>query len=339
MNTKPIRTGLLSFGMSGKVFHAPFLDLHPGFELTAVVERSVKKASSLYPLIRSVDSVDELLADTSLELVVVNTPNNLHVEHVRKALLAGKHVLVEKPFAPTVEDAVELYALAAEKGLKLLPYQNRRYDTDFLAVREVVESGVLGSLIEVHIRFDRYRPEIGPKKFKEEPLPGSGLLFDLGPHLLDQVITLFGKPSSWTRTLGTFRENTKVDDYAHLHLSYADGMQVYVTASMLTVDAPPAYQLFGSKGTYSKKRTDPQEAQLVAGMKPDDAKYGCERPGDEGLLWLIDEKDSKKFERTKLTNSTYNRLFEDVYGCIRLGAAFSVSEEDIMLQMNILSHE
>lgn len=336
MNTTPIKTGMLSYGMSGKVFHAPFLHAHPGFELCAVLERSVQKAAETYPGIRSFATLDELLAEPSIELVVVNTPNHTHFEFGMKALEAGKHVLMEKPFATSVDEARTLFDEARKRNLCLLPYQNRRYDTDYLSVKQVLDSGVLGNLTEVHIRFDRYRPEIGPKKFKENPIPGSGLLFDLGPHLLDQVIALFGKPESWSKTLGFFREHTQVDDYAHLHLSYPDGLQVFVTASMLTVEAPPAYQLFGSRGTYSKHRTDPQEAQLVGGMKPEDPAYGRELPGDEGCLWRVDESGAKLFERMPCTHSTYLHVFEDVYQSIRNGKAYPVSEEVLLEQLSLL---
>lgn len=337
MNATPIKTGILSFGMSGKVFHAPFLNLHPGFELCSVVERHQKAATQLYPNIRSYDCVDDLLTDPELELVVVNTPNDTHFAFVQKALQAGKHVLVEKPFATSPDEARMLFEEAKIRGLCVLPYQNRRYDTDFKAVKEIIASGKLGRLVEVQFRFDRYRPEIGPKKFKENPVSGSGLLFDLGPHLLDQVITLFGKPEKWTRTLGYFRENTQVDDYAHLQLSYSDGMQVYVTASMLTVDAPPAYQLFGSKGTFSKYRTDPQEPQLVSGMTPDRATYGYESSGEEGRLILIDSTGSKVVEQTPLQHASYMQTFEDVFQTIRGGVEYPVSQADVLLQLEILT--
>jgi len=336
MNQKPIKTGILSFGMSGKVFHAPFLHLHPGFELSAMVERSEKKAFNDYPDIRSYDSVDGLLSDAELELVVVNTPNDTHAEYIEKALQAGKHVLVEKPFVTNPIEARRLFEKAKSLNLCLLPYQNRRFDTDFLSVKSVVESGALGTLVEVHFRFDRYRPQIGPKKFKENPIPGSGLLFDLGPHLLDQVISLFGRPDKWTKTVGFFREQTQVDDYAQLQLSYASGLQVFVTASLLTLEALPSFQLYGSTGTYFKGRTDPQETQLLGGMTPDNPLYGRELHGDEGRLWLVDKNGSKNLALTALSNSTYMQLFEEVYQSIRFGAAYPVREEDILLQLTML---
>jgi predicted dehydrogenase len=337
MQTAPIKTGILSFGMSGNVFHAPFLHAHPGFDLVAVTERSAKKAAEIYPEIHSYDSVNELLADESLELIVVNTPNHLHAEHALKAMQAGKHVLMEKPFATNVVEANRLFETARTCGVQLLPYQNRRYDTDFKDVRQIVAAGTLGRLVEVHIRFDRYRPEIGPKKFKEEPVPGSGLLYDLGPHLLDQVLSLFGKPTSWHKTLGHFRENTQVDDFFHVQLSYADGMQVFVTADMLTVEAPPAYHLLGSQGSFVKFRTDPQEAQLVAGMTPLQPAYGCETQGNEGRLVYFDEKGQKVVEHLPLQQSSYMQVFEDVFKTLRQGADYPVRKEEILWQLEIMS--
>ncbi|MDD4921648.1 MAG: Gfo/Idh/MocA family oxidoreductase, partial [Bacteroidales bacterium] len=209
----PIKTGLLSFGMSGKIFHSPFLTVHDGFQLTAVVERSMKKAQAEYPNIKSYDSVNELLADPEIELVVVNTPNPTHYEYALNALQAGKHVLLEKPFTVNSAEAKQLFEEARKFNRHILPYQNRRFDSDYLSVREVLASGKLGRLVEMHIRFDRYRQTIGPKAAQETQVPGSGLMYNLGPHLLDAVIAIFGKPLHWRKTLGYFRKNTLVDDY------------------------------------------------------------------------------------------------------------------------------
>ena len=194
-----IKTGLLSFGMSGKIFQAPFIDRHEGFELTAVTERSKKLAQNIYPHITSYNSVEELLADGSIELVVVNTPNFTHHEFAIQALRAGKHVLLEKPFATSVEEAKGIFEEARRQDRYVLAYHNRRHDSDFRSVKEVVASGLLGQLTEVYIRFDRYRPGIGQKAFKEtKDTAGSGLLYDLGPHLIDGLLSLFGMPESYS---------------------------------------------------------------------------------------------------------------------------------------------
>lgn len=336
MKKAPIKTGILSFGMSGKVFHAPFLNLHPGFELTAVVERSEKKALQFYPDIRSYDSVDALLDDPDIELVVVTTPTQTHFEFALKALQAGKHVLQEKPFTITSEQAITLFREAKERDLHILPYQNRRFDTDFLSVREVLSSGRLGKLVEVHVRFDRYRPQIGPKLFKELPIPGSGLMYDLGPHLLDQVLCLFGMPLRYSKTLGNNREKTQVDDFMHFHLEYPNGLQVFATANMLVVDVQPAYVLHGSKGSFVKYRTDVQEKQLVAGMTPDNPLYGLEEAGSEGLLCVVSSNGDILRNQTPLFKSTYLDLFEAVYRTIRFGEPYFVTENQVIQQLTML---
>lgn len=336
MNTTPIKTGILSFGMSGKVFHAPFLNMHPGFELTAVVERSEKKALYFYPDIRSYDSVDGLLSDPEIELVVVTTPTPTHFEFALKALQAGKHVLQEKAFAITSEQAFTLFREAKERNLHILPYQNRRFDTDFLSVREVLATGQLGKLVEVHVRFDRYRPEIGPKAFKETPIPGSGLMYDLGPHMLDQVLSTFGMPLRYSKTLGHNREKTQVDDFVYFHLEYPQGLQVFVTANMLVVDVQPAYIMHGSKGSYVKHRTDVQEKQLVADMVPGDPLYGLEEAGSEGLLSVVSSDGGILRSQTPLLKSSYVDLFDAVYRTIRLGEPYFVTEEQVIQQLYML---
>lgn len=333
---KPINTGLLSFGTSGRLFHFPFLMVHDGFLLTAVVERSVKKIQLQYPDIKSYNAVDELLADPDIELVVINTPNDTHFEFALKALRAGKHVLVEKPFTVNSSQAKQLFQEAKACNRCILPYQNRRYDSDFLSVKDVIDSGRLGKLEEMHLRFDRFRKNIGPKVFQETQIPGSGLLYNLGPHLLDAVISVFGKPLSWTKTLGHFRENTLVDDYAHIHLTYPEELQVYITTGLLIVDPQPAFILHGTKGSYVKQRTDAQEQQLMKGMSPDDPQFGLEEKGKEGILSTIAEDGTLLREKILPARSSYLNVFDRVYQTIRDGKPYPVTEDQIIQQLEIL---
>lgn len=333
---KPIKTGILSFGMSGKLFHAPFVAAHPGFDLYAVVERSEKTAQLRFPELKSYDSVDELIADPEIELVIINTPNYTHFEFAQKALRAGKHVLVEKPFTVTVEEAELLFREAKEHNLHILPYQNRRYDSDFLAAKEIVDSKKLGQIVEAHIRYDRYRYTIGPKVFKETPMPGSGLLYDLGPHLLDMVFALFGEPLSWTKTLGYYRPGTQVDDYAYLHLKYPENLQVFITMSMLVVEQQPAFVINGTKGSYFKHRSDIQETQLLKNMNPDDPLYGIELPGKEGILSTIDAGGQITKTSIPPGKASYLNLFEAVYQTIRANKPYPVQQEQIIRQITIL---
>lgn len=338
----PIGAGLLAYGMSGKLFHAPFLAAHPGFALQAVVERHEQRMAADYPGIRSYPSTEALLADPAIELVVVNTPNDTHYDLACQALLAGKHVLVEKPVATTVAEWHELTALARQQGRHLLGYQNRRWDTDFGAVRRVVESGQLGQLIEVHIRFDRFRPALHTKVFKEDGRPGSGVLYDLGPHLLDQAIALFGQPLSFQKTVGRYRADSQVDDFFTIQLRYPQGLHVWVTSSLLVADPGPAYILHGTQGSYKKDRTDPQEAQLLISMKPTDPAYGREQPGQEGRLTLADPANPSQPGSTtpdEATPANYLGLFEAVYQTIRQGQPYPVREEELAWQLEILNAE
>jgi len=333
---KIITAGLLAYGMSGKVFHAPFLNAHNGFKLKAVVERNTKKAVADYPEILSYNSVDDLLKDPEIELIVINTPNNLHYEHAEAALKSGKHILVEKPFTATSKQAKTLFELADSVGKQIFFYQNRRWDSDFAAVKKVLASGKLGKLNEFHLRYDRYRNVIGPKAFKEQAIEASGLLYDLGPHLLDQVISLFGKPISYHKTLGKNRKDTLVDDYFTIQLNYENSVNVFVTSSMLVVNPLAAFVLHGVNGSFIKDRTDSQEEQLLSGMKLTDEGYGIEAKGKEGLLTMIDSNGDKTEDIIPSEVGNYLPLFEAVYQSITSNIAYPVKREDVLIQLEIL---
>ena len=333
----PIRTALLAYGMSGKVFHAPFLTTHPGFELLAVAERTEQRMHLDYPTIRSYPSVAELLTDANLELVVVNTPSSTHFELASQAMRAGKHVLLEKPVATSVAQLQELLALAKQTGRHLLAYQNRRWDSDFGAVARVVASEQLGQLLEAHLRFDRYKPALNTKKFKEEPGPGAGLLYDLGPHLIDQAISLFGQPLSCHKMLGYNRPTTRVDDFFSLHLRYAQGLNVWLTSSLLVAAPGPAYVLHGTLGSYQKGRADVQEAQLLTGMSPLAPEYGHERPGQEGRLTLSEPNGILTTTPDAAAPGNYLDLFEAVFQTIRQGRLYPIRDEQLLWQNELLA--
>ncbi|HMC99098.1 MAG TPA: Gfo/Idh/MocA family oxidoreductase, partial [Ferruginibacter sp.] len=185
---------LLSYGMSGKLFHAPFIELHPGFKLVGAWERSKRSIADDYPGAKSYPDMESLLADDSIDLVIVNTPTYTHYEYAKAALLANKNIVVEKAFTTTVDEALELKALAERQNKKIAVFQNRRWDSDFKTVQKVVADGKLGTIIEAEIHFERYNPLLSPKQHKEKPGPGAGILKDLGPHLIDQALCLFGIP-------------------------------------------------------------------------------------------------------------------------------------------------
>ncbi|WP_353184183.1 Gfo/Idh/MocA family oxidoreductase [Parapedobacter lycopersici] len=333
---KSIVTGILSYGMSGRVFHAPFIHQKTRFDLRAVVERHEKHAQHRYPGIISYDSVEELLRDEAIELVIVNTPNNLHVAHATQALNAGKHILVEKPFATNSAEAKELFALARKMDRHIMVFQNRRWDSDFKLLKRVVERDTLGELIELHVRFDRYRMEKSAKTFKETDIPGSGVLYDLGPHLLDQVISLFGKPEKSLKITSTHRPGSEVADFATLILNYQNGLTVFIHASLLVANPLPAYVLHGMKGSFQKVRADVQEDQLQAGISPKDPEYGIEPAGKEGLITLIKPNGDRELRYREALKGDYNDLFNAVYAQIRRDEPFPVKEEEILWQMEIL---
>lgn len=327
----------MAYGMSGKVFHAPFIHLHDGFNFVAVTERSKKQAAQDYPSVISYDTIDELIADDNIDLVIINTPNYTHYDYAKKCLLAGKHILVEKPFTATVAQAKELFALAKEVGKKALVYQNRRFDSGFKITKEIIESGKLGKLTEVHFRFDRYRNEIGPKGFKEDPsFEASGLSYDLGPHLIDQAVALFGKPDRFYKVLANNREGSKVDDYFFIHLAYANQLNVYLTATLLAADIPPAFVVNGSLGAFSKNHGDVQESQLLKGMKPSDEGYGIEVADDAGKLTLVNADGGRNITTLTSPQGNYGEIFELVYQAIINDQPYPITEEDIIAQLEIL---
>ncbi|MBS1525044.1 MAG: Gfo/Idh/MocA family oxidoreductase [Bacteroidetes bacterium] len=335
--SSPITTGLMAYGMSGRVFHGPFVHLNPGFKLRAVVERHEKKAFHDYPGITSYNTIDDLLNDEEIELIIVNTPPHTHFDLAKKALEAGKHVLIEKPMVITSDEARFLFDLGRRAGKHVMVYQNRRWDSDFVSMKKVIESGRLGELIEVHFRFDRYKTTLSPKVFKEtKDLPGNGLVYDLGPHLIDQAISLFGKPLSFEKTTGIYRENSEVSDYFHFHLKYPHQLNVYLTSGLLIAEPLPSFVAHGTLGSYIKKRVDVQEAQLDDGMWPNRPGYGIEPDGEEGLLVTFDEDGRKTTEQIACERGNYMGLFDAVYHTIRDNALYPITDEHIAWQIELL---
>jgi predicted dehydrogenase len=205
-----------------------------------------------------------------------------------------------------------------------------------MAVEKVVKSGRLGKISEAHIRFDRYRNEISPKKFKEENVPGAGIFYDLGAHMIDQAISLFGIPAEFHKTYGKYRDQTEVDDFAQAHLKYPNGLNVYVTCNMLVVKAQAAYAFYGSKGSLIKGRTDEQENQLNAGVKLNDADYGKEKPNQEGHLYTLTENGEVIDELMPAEVGNYRLLFDEVYKAIRGDGSYFVKQNDVLAQLSIL---
>lgn len=280
----PVRAGLVSFGISSRTFHAPFLTTLPGYHLEAVVERHGSAAREMYPWIRTYRSLEALLADDTIELVVITSPNTTHFPFAKAALEAGKHVVVEKPFTIHSDEALELCELSASKKRICSVYQNRRYVSDFRTMREILDRRLLGDLHSFTAHYDRYRP--APRTYglwREYEEPGAGIFYDLGPHLIDQALVLFGVPKAILADVRTQKTYVNVDDCFDLHLDYGF-LRVSLHASMLVREMGPRYQLHGTLGSYIKTGEDPQEDLLKAGELPIGPSWGLEDPSIYGLL-------------------------------------------------------
>lgn len=323
----PINTALCSFGMSGWVFHAPFLNVNPGFNLYAAWERSKNLAEEKYPDIKTYRALEDMLLDDAVELVVVNTPNYTHYEYTRKALQAGKHVVVEKPFTVTVSEGEELIALAKQQGVLLSVFQNRRYDSDFKTIMKVINDKVLGELADVEMHFDRFKDEAGAKAHKETPGPGTGSLYDLGSHLIDQALSLFGMPEKLFADIRIVRPTiSKVDDYFDIILFYP-ALRVHLKSSYAVREALPGYIFHGLKGSFIKPKTDVQEDMLKAGNVPDNSDWGREPESERGLLHTLKNGEPVR-EYMVSEQGNYGEYYQGIYEAIREGKALPITAEE-----------
>jgi len=329
-----IKTGICSYGMSGKLFHGPFIDAHPGFELTAIVERSKNDSRKKYAHSRLYRTIDELLADKSIELIIVNTPVQTHYDYAKRAMHEGKNVIVEKPFTVTSGEAEELTMIAKQEGVHLFVYQNRRYDGDYHAVKEVLTKKLLGEIKEAEIRFDRFRPELSGKLHKETRIPGAGTTYDLGAHLIDQSLQLFGWPDALFADLMAMRPGSPVDDYFEILLYYPE-LRVRLKGSCFVKQPVPEYIFHGSKGSFLQQRSDAQEQQLLLDVVPS-LKSWCPAPTEpDGLL--VTEKDGKTVrEELVSTPGNYMNYFTDVYKTLTGQAPNPVPGDDGVKIMRIL---
>ena len=329
-----IKTAILSFGMSGRVFHAPFIALNPGFELAGIWERTKSESLEFYPNIKIYRSLDEILNDESIELVIVNTPTNTHYEYSKKVLLAGKHAVVEKAFTTSIAEAIELEELARSVNKKISVYQNRRWDSDFKTVRKIIEEGWLGNIVEAEIHYDRYRVALSAKLHKEIPGPGAGVLNDLGPHLVDQAICLFGMPLAVYADIRITRPNSLVDDYFELLLNYSDKV-VRLKASCLVREPFPSYIIHGLKGSFHKSRTDVQETALLANQKPNLPNWGVEPIEERGYLHT--EKDGNIIrEKVPTEIGNYGTYYALVEKAIRENKEMPVTAQEGIQVMKII---
>ncbi|MGN1400903.1 MAG: oxidoreductase [Bacillus sp. (in: firmicutes)] len=318
-----IKTAILGFGLSGSRFHAPFIEALEEFELTAIVARNLEKVKESKPDIPVYDTIDLLLEkQPEVELIILSTPTPTHFDLAKKAIMAGKHVIVEKPFVVTEQEGEQLISLAEQYQVVLTVYQNRRWDGDFMTVKQLIDSNRLGSIHTVEMNWDRYRKEVRDR-WKEANIPGGGIFYDMAPHMLDQALQLFGFPKSIYGNMQAQRDGSKTTDYYHVVLEYPFGT-VLIRGGSLVSAATPRFVLHGTEGSYVAFGVDPQESQLSAGMSPNDE--GFAKP-DPARTSTITNPDGTQ-EHLDIQQGDYRTFFRQMARAIRNGEQPPVQPTD-----------
>ena len=346
MSTTPIRVGVLGYGLAGRIFHCPFVSAVPGFELATIVQRTGDTAAADYPEAHVLRSVDEAFADPAIDLIVVATPNASHFELAAKALRVGKHVVVDKPMTSSSAEARELITLATQQGKILAPFHNRRFDGDFLTLRKLVADNTLGRIVHVSSHFDRFRPQQRAGSWKEAAGISNGLLFDLGPHLVDQALALFGAPARITASVRFDRDVTAIDDAFDIVLEYdlaGKLLRYECHASMIAADAAPRFHVNGTGGSFVKYGLDPQENALKDGARPPRLGDPGDWLGEPDSAWgtlttAPDPEDPTQIQRTKLStiHGDYRLFYAGVRDAILSEAPLAIPAEDAFRAIKLL---
>ena len=307
-----IKVGLIGFGLAGRSFHAPVISAVPGLRLAAILQRTGSEEGAAYPDARIVRSLDELLAIPDIRLIVIATPNETHAPFARACLTAGRDVVVDKPFATSYEEAADLVQFAQKSSRFLTVYQNRRYDGDFQAIRKLVAGGTLGRIVRFETNYDRFRPNLKPNAWREQQVPGAGILFDIGPHLIDHAMVLFGIPEAVTADIRVEREGGLADDAFDIMFYYPNSMRAVLSSNILAATQRPRFLFFGTKGAFLKQTFDPQEMNLRRGQIPKDAPWGAEPEENWGLLTL---SDGTNLTQRRIPSATGD--YRDYYANVR----------------------
>ncbi|MBC8950759.1 MULTISPECIES: oxidoreductase [Xenorhabdus] len=326
-----LKVGLVGYGYASKTFHAPLIAGTSNIELVAISSSDADKVKKDWPTISVVSSPEELFHDPNIDLIVIPTPNDTHYPLAQQALTAGKHVIVDKPFTITVEQAQSLKKQAEEANLLLSVFHNRRWDSGFLTVKSIIKENKLGTLKYYESHFDRYRPAVR-QRWREAAGAGSGIWYDLAPHLLDQAVQLFGKPQAITTDLGMMRPNAETADYFHAQLTYSD-LKVVLHATMLAAAESPIYTLHGMAGSYTKYGLDTQEERLKAGERPPRADWGYD--ARDGYVTLSQGNDlAAKVVPTVPGN--YGAYYAAIRDAILFGKPNPVTASEAILIMKLI---
>ena len=333
-----IGVGLIGFGLAGRSFHAPVIHAVPGLRLAAIVQRSGDDAAQLYPDALIARSVEELLAMPDIGLVTIATPNDTHDQIARQCLKSGRDVVVDKPLAPTFEEALDLVSFAREHGRLLTVYHNRRFDGDFQAVQKLVAAGRLGRIVRFESSYDRFRPHLKPNAWRERTGPGTGVFMDLAPHLIDHALALFGLPEAVSADIRVEREQAVADDSFDLTLHYASGLRALLRATMLAPVTRPRFILHGTSGAYVKHAFDVQEPKLRAGRLPwNETPSEAEQEENSGILTLVSADGTvTSRERLPPAQSDYRSFYANIRDVLLGTASPAVTVDHALNVMRVL---
>lgn len=328
-----LNVAIIGFGLSGRFLQAPFFEANENYFLKTILSNN-QNPKEFFPWVSVVTTIEEILADQTIDLVSICSPNNTHYQYAKLALDAGKNVLVEKPFTAFSSEATELIALAKSKNKIISVFQNRRFDSDFLTVRKLIKSGEIGEILNFEIHYNRYKPELNPKKWKETEDNGSGIIYDLGAHIIDQAIVLFGVPQNiWGQSF-TQRKNSAIQDAFDIKLDYGR-LKVSLRSSLMVREPSPRYIIHGTNGSFIKYGIDVQEDQLKAGIHPNDTGFGIEPAKQQGKKYYNNEKEIS-VENVLTEKGNWALLFQNLYEAIVMDTPLLIKPEEVVEQIKII---
>ena len=328
----PLNVGILGYGFAAATFHAPIIAAVPGLRLHAIASTRPNQVLEDWPDALVFDSPHALIAREDIDCVVIATPNQTHHPLAALALDAGKHVVVDKPFTLTCDEARDLIVRAERQQRVLSVFHNRRWDGDFMSVRAVLQQGELGRIVHFESHFDRFRPVV-PQRWRDSGEPGSGLWYDLGPHLLDQALQLFGLPQSIGLDLASQRDNSLADDWFHAVLHYP-ALRVVLHASTLTASIAPRFTVHGTRGSLQKFGLDTQEAALKAGLRPPHPDWGVDP--NPLLLTLANTEQQLSTHQRNVLPGDYTRFYSGFCDAVRLGLPNPVPAQEALQVMDLI---